>query len=177
MTQHRLLTNHLPGTGGKLKAEPGHFIVEELPLYAPTGAGEHVYLNIVREDWTTRKLVEAMGRLFQLKDKDIGTAGLKDRQARAGQMFSLHLHKTPPDEVAARVQGELGVEVRSASRHANKLKTGHLKANRFEILLTDTHPDALERARHKWEHLQKQQIPNYYGEQRFGKDADNAQRG
>jgi tRNA pseudouridine13 synthase len=44
----------LPGIGGEIKAEPAHFVVEEIPLYEPVGEGEHVYVCLIREEWTTR---------------------------------------------------------------------------------------------------------------------------
>ena len=31
----------LPGIGGEIKAEPAHFVVEEIPLYKPVEEGEH----------------------------------------------------------------------------------------------------------------------------------------
>ena len=42
------VTPELPGTGGELKSSPEHFVVDEVPLYEPSGAGEHVYLRIGR---------------------------------------------------------------------------------------------------------------------------------
>ena len=41
-------TQELPGIGGHLRAAPDSFIVEEIPLYQPSGAGQHLYVNIPR---------------------------------------------------------------------------------------------------------------------------------
>jgi tRNA pseudouridine13 synthase len=41
-----LTTSALPGTGGEAKVSPEDFLVEELPAYLPSGAGEHLYLWI-----------------------------------------------------------------------------------------------------------------------------------
>lgn len=172
-----LISAHLPGTGGQLKTDATHFIVEELPLYPASGEGEHIYLTITREERETRALVRDMMRLFQLREADIGTAGLKDRQARTTQTFSLHLHKLDPDVAARRVETELGVQVDAATRHSNKLRTGHLAGNRFEILLVDVTADALRLAEEKWAYLRQRALPNFYGEQRFGREGDNAARG
>ncbi len=171
------VTEDLPGIGGTLKEDASHFIVEEIPLYTASGSGEHIYLTLTRENRETRALIRDMTRLFHLREADIGTAGLKDRNARSTQTFSLHLHKQDPEEVARRVESELGVQVLNASRHGNKLRTGHLAGNRFEILVADPHPDALNFAAQKWKALQSQAVPNYYGEQRFGREGDNAARG
>ena len=55
-----LVTPDLPGTGGTFKAVPGDFVVEELPLYEPSGEGEHVYLRVRREGRTTHELARSL---------------------------------------------------------------------------------------------------------------------
>ncbi|MGZ3479586.1 MAG: tRNA pseudouridine(13) synthase TruD, partial [Myxococcaceae bacterium] len=40
------LTAGLPGTGGRFRATPEDFEVEELPAYLPSGQGEHLFLWI-----------------------------------------------------------------------------------------------------------------------------------
>ncbi len=177
MLDHPILSAHLPGTGGTLKQSATDFIVVEEPLYEPCGEGEHVYVRLTREDRNTRDLVKDLTRLFAISDRGIGTAGLKDRHARTTQTFSLHLHTADPEDVARRMESELGVNIESASRHRNKLKTGHLRGNRFDILLRDVVPDAVERLQRKQEYFSGGRLPNYYGEQRFGAEGDNALRG
>ncbi|MEQ9366880.1 MAG: tRNA pseudouridine(13) synthase TruD [Leptospirales bacterium] len=172
-----MVTANLPGIGGRIKSDAAHFVVKEIPLYPATGSGEHIYLTITREDRETRAIVRDMTRLFQLREADIGTAGLKDRHARTTQTFSLHLHKLDPDEAARRVESELDVRVDAVTRHGNKLRTGHLAGNHFEILVAEPVADAHQRARAKWELLRQRAVPNYYGEQRFGREGDNAERG
>ncbi|MBK7643891.1 MAG: tRNA pseudouridine(13) synthase TruD [Planctomycetes bacterium] len=171
-----LVTAHLPGVGGALKSRPADFVVEELPLYLPSGSGEHVYLSIVREGATTKEIESALGRLFALPSRAIGTAGMKDKQARTTQTFSLHLHEGEPLELARRVEGELGLRVLSSARHANKLRMGHLLGNRFRVLLRDAHPEALTRAQAITDELSAHGLPNAFGPQRFGADGDNAER-
>jgi len=120
--------------------------------------------------------VVALGRLFRLPSRAIGTAGMKDKQARATQSFSLHMHQGDPAEIAARVAGELGLRVLSAARHENKLRTGHLAGNRFRALLRGAAPEALERGRAIAELLEAEGLPNAFGAQRFGARGDNAER-
>jgi len=40
------LTKDFPGIGGSLKGRAEDFFVQEIPLYEPSGAGEHVYCEI-----------------------------------------------------------------------------------------------------------------------------------
>ncbi|NOX62753.1 MAG: tRNA pseudouridine(13) synthase TruD, partial [Chloroflexi bacterium] len=39
------ITSDLPGTGGQIKVEPEHFVVEEVPLYEPGGEGDHLFVR------------------------------------------------------------------------------------------------------------------------------------
>ena len=47
------ITRELPGVGGVLKVSPEDFVVEEVPAYAPTGAGDHVFVTIEKRDLST----------------------------------------------------------------------------------------------------------------------------
>ncbi|MEW5725921.1 MAG: tRNA pseudouridine(13) synthase TruD [Thermodesulfobacteriota bacterium] len=171
------ITANLTGVGGRIKDEPGHFVVEEIPLYEPCGQGDHVYLRLAREGLTTRDLVLSLADLFGLKETDVGCAGQKDKQARTVQTFSLYLPRTDAAEAAQRAGAELPVEVVSVSRHTNKLKTGHLLGNRFTIVLADPAPGAIETAKTIAKTLAEKGLPNYFGEQRFGREGDNAAKG
>src|SRR5438128_1991164 len=45
-----LLTSELPGVGGRIKAFPEDFEVEEIPAYEPSGTGEFLFLWIEKCD-------------------------------------------------------------------------------------------------------------------------------
>lgn len=170
------ITPDLPGIGGQIKAEPAHFIVEEIPLYPPAGEGDHVYVCLTREGWTTRALQERLAALFNLPETAVGCAGQKDKWARATQVFSLLL-RDDETSVARRIAENLPVTVEWVRRHRNKLKTGHLLGNRFQIVVVDPVPEAIARARAIAAALAERGLPNFYGDQRFGIAGDNARRG
>jgi tRNA pseudouridine13 synthase len=70
--------------------------------------------------------------------------------------------------------------VLEAARHGNKLKTGHLRGNRFVLVLRGVHCDqdtAVSRTRAILAALSTSGMPNYFGPQRFGARGDNAARG
>ena len=171
------LTADLPGIGGRIKSSPEHFSVEEIPLYPPLGEGDHLYMGIVREGWTTRAVQQKLARLFDVKDADVGYAGMKDRQARVAQTFSLCLPGVDPEDALERARAHLPFDAAFAVRHATKLRTGQLAGNRFGILVVDAVPDALDRARRIAEAAAPSGLPNYFGEQRFGMRGDNARAG
>jgi len=176
-------TDDLPGIGGKLRAKSEHFVVEEIPLYEPQGSGQHLYINITRTGLTTKEVEAACARLFSLKRSQIGHAGLKDKNARTTQTFSLDLGVQPgiaDEAVAARLSDAVGVQVNWVRRHRNKLKTGHLLGNRFEIVVSEpdcSAEECLARCHRIAERLIAQGLPNYFGPQRMGREGANVAQG
>lgn len=170
-----LISADLPGTGGLIKVEPDHFIVEEVPLYEPSGEGEHLFVLITRAERTTRQVVDDLASGLGIPATDIGYAGLKDRQARTTQMFSLP--GVQVDQVEA-VTADLDLELVWTAANNRKLRTGHLLGNRFTItVLEPTAPDALDRAEAIITALTERGLPNFFGTQRFGRFGDNAEQG
>jgi tRNA pseudouridine13 synthase len=61
-----------------------------------------------------------------------------------------------------------GVTVVAASLHTNKLKLGHLKGNRFRIIVRDVSPVAQSRTPEILDVIGRCGVPNYFGFQRYG---------
>ena len=176
------ITPDLPGIGGRVKAKPEHFMVEEIPLYEPSGSGEHLYGNITKKEATTRDIQLGLAELFGLKPEDVGKAGLKDRNAVTTQAFSLHIQDAgvAPNEAKRIIEDGLGVQVNWAKYHGNKLRAGHLRGNRFTVTVTDLAVPvnrALEVIGQVSGRLNLHGLPNYYGEQRTGEEGDNVASG
>lgn len=167
------LTADLPGIGGDLKQQPGDFEVEEIPAYLPVGAGEHLFLWIEKTGLTTEQLTKHLVHTLRVPHRDIGVAALKDRHAVTRQFISV------PAKFADRVPAVETDQVRvlSATLHQNKLRTGHLRGNRFSILLRNVPPNALESSNAIASRLQQSGVPNYFGEQRFGAAGETAMLG
>ncbi len=165
-----LSTTSLPGTGGVVRVTPEDFEVEELPAYLPSGNGEHLFLWIEKRGRNTRDVVRELAAKLSLPERELGFAGLKDKAAVTRQYVSAP--RVDPARGQA-LSGE-GWRVLSAARHENKLKTGHLKGNRFCIRIRETVPGALERAKACAEALERQGLPNAFGPQRFGRQGLNA---
>ncbi|MSP63516.1 MAG: tRNA pseudouridine(13) synthase TruD [Myxococcales bacterium] len=166
-------TAHLAGTGGLLKVTPEDFVVEELPAYPPSGEGSHLFLTVEKRGITTQEMVRRIARELGISPDDIGTAGQKDRQAVARQMVSV----PALDPLRASNLKLEGVEVLNAARHQNKLRTGHLRGNRFTITLRGVTDGAEARARAILDVLCASWLPNRFGAQRFGMHGDNAAAG
>ena len=124
------LTEDLPGTGGTLRARDEDFVVDEEPAYLPSGTGDHVFVRIEKRGLATPVAVTQLARALGVKDRDIGVAGMKDRHAVTTQWLSLPPPVTP--EAALAVIAE-GLRVLEARRHGHKLRTGHVRGNRFRL--------------------------------------------
>jgi tRNA pseudouridine13 synthase len=123
-----------------------------------------------------------LAELFNLRPRNIGTAGLKDKYAVTTQTFSILFEKNDvrPEDATALIEGSLNVEVNWAKFHDNKLRAGHLIGNRFKIMITDTRlppSQAAERSRRIAEMIHLKGLPNYYGEQRIGRDGEKVREG
>lgn len=176
LVQPPFVTGHLPGIGGTLKAIPEHFQVEEVLPYAPCGAGEHVFVKLRRAGWNTADAAAALGEVFGLKGPDIGWGGRKDKNAVTTQTFSLRLPMDLPLTAVEDRLRSLPFEVIELQRHGNKLKIGHVAANRFRIVVSGVGPQADARAAAIAAALKSGGVPNYYGEQRFGHQFRNLDR-
>ena len=169
------LTAEIPGTGGVLRASEDDFFVDEEPAYLPAGSGDHVFVRIEKRGLTSRHAAGAIARALGIGERDIGIAGLKDRHAVTRQWLSLPPPVTPE---AARALALPGITVLEAARHPHKLRTGHVRANRFRLRVRGVEAGAAERAREILARLAEAPgAPNWYGEQRFGREGDNAARG
>ncbi len=165
----RLLTANLPGTGGHVKADPDDFRVTEIPLYQPSGTGQHVYLYVEKRGLGAMEAAATLARAFGKPGRLVGMAGLKDARAVTRQWVSLE--GIDPAKAAGL---ELpGLKVLAVSRHRNRLKIGHLAGNRFEVRVRGTDLDPLPRARAVLEVLRQRGLPNAFDAQRFGRRGDN----
>jgi len=168
-----LVTEDLAGIGGRIKQEPEDFEVEEIPAYEPSGSGAHVYLWIEKRAMGAEYFSRQVARRLGIANNEVGTAGLKDRQAVTRQWVSV------PDVASdrlANLEGE-GIHVLRVTRHPNKLKPGHLRGNRFRILVRGPHPEAGARLPALLERIRQLGVPNYYGPQRFGRNGETLKLG
>ena len=167
------LTRDFPGIGGTLKNRAEDFFVQEIPLYEPSGQGEHVFAEIQKVNLTTFDAINGIAHAFNISSRDIGYAGLKDAKAITRQIVSI----PGTTEAAVMALKIPGLSVLWAQRHANKLKLGHLKANRFAVKIRDVSPTDVIKLRPVIDELQRRGMPNYFGEQRFGRRGDNDKLG
>lgn len=160
----------VPPLQGRLRSTPEDFVVEEILGYDAEGAGEHALLWVEKRgantDWVARELAKFAG----VGQVAVGYAGMKDRHAVTRQTFSVQLAGKPDPDWSTFPHPE--IKVLAATRHSRKLKRGALRGNRFVLALRDVSGDR-EAAARVLQQIATRGVPNYYGEQRFGREGGN----
>ncbi|HEY2512039.1 MAG TPA: tRNA pseudouridine(13) synthase TruD, partial [Polyangiaceae bacterium] len=164
---------------GILKSSPEDFVVEEIPLYEPSGQGDHLYVRFTKRNLPTDVVVRTMARALGVDARDVGVPGLKDKVGVTTQTISLPVPRgLASDALEAKVRALSleGVSILDARRHGNKLRTGHLAGNRFTIVLRGVAEAEVAGAIATLERIGREGAPNGFGTQRFGREGDNAER-
>lgn len=159
-----------PVADGRLRRTPEDFQVSEIPLLEPEGNGEHIWLLVRKRLLNTAEVAAQLARCARVPLRDVGYAGLKDRLAVTEQWFSVHLPGgTTPDWSTIE---SADIDILRVARHSRKLRRGTLRGNRFRILVRDLVADSAL-LRQRLEQIAAEGVPNYFGEQRFGRDGSN----
>lgn len=161
-----------PKTKGILKAEPTHFFVSETLNFTPKGEGEHFLVRIRKIGENTKYVANELAKACGVPSRDVSWAGLKDRHAITEQWFSVHLAGKPDPDLTHFVESHSGIDaILATTRHDKKLRPGDLIGNHFRLTLSALEAnDDLEARLHM---IQAKGVPNYFGEQRFGRDGNN----
>lgn len=152
-----------PTVTAQIRAEAADFVVVEELNFEPSGAGEHILLQIEKTGQNTQYIARELAKFTGLRVRDISYAGLKDRHAITRQWFCF---KWPiKQELPWQTWQLTGSKILQVLRHYRKLRLGALKSNHFTLKLTAVSdvPALLQRIP-----LLQAGVPNYYGEQRFG---------
>ncbi|MGH1428903.1 MAG: tRNA pseudouridine(13) synthase TruD [Arenicella sp.] len=162
-----------PQATADIKAVPEDFEVAEFMDVECTGEGEHIWLNIKKVKMHTDQVAKSLARLAEVHPKDVGISGMKDFLASTSQWFSVWLPGVRDEDLPDwySLQSD-SVQILSIKRHSRKLKRGTHQGNRFKILLRnlDGNKQVIEQ---KLQLLKDVGVPNYFGEQRFGRGGSN----
>jgi tRNA pseudouridine13 synthase len=160
----------LPPARGRIKQSDDDFVVEEILGFEPDGEGPHAWLQICKRGTNTAWLAGALARLAGVARRDVGYAGLKDRAAVTTQWFSVPIEGREEPDWSDMDSAQ--VQVLRVTRHRKKLRRGIQKGNRFRIRVQAVEGDH-EQILGRVAELGRGGAPNYFGEQRFGRDNGN----
>lgn len=162
-----------PAGCGRLRERPEDFVVDELLGFSPDGEGEHQLLRVRKTDANTEWVARQIAAFAGVPNQAVSWAGLKDRHAVTTQWFSVHtgVHGGPDWEGLT----DPFFSVLEAHHHRRKLRIGALTGNRFRIRVRGFDGDRVELVR-RLDQVSRQGVPNYFGEQRFGRGEGNLYR-
>ncbi|MEM6795161.1 MAG: tRNA pseudouridine(13) synthase TruD [Acidobacteriota bacterium] len=159
----------------RFRARPEDFEVEELPLYAPAGAGPFLWLWIEKRGLDTAAMAADIARALGLPRREVGWAGRKDRHAVTRQAITVPAHaeaRLPDlDSLGA------GLRILEVQRTDERLRTGQLIGNRFRLRVVEVEADQADDAARALARLEERGLANRFGAQRYGRDGRNAERG
>lgn len=148
-------------------------MVDEEPAYEPCGKGDHLYVQVEKKGWSMERLLLHLRDALDISQGEIGYAGLKDQHAVTRQWISVPIRC---EERLEKVENG-AVRVVDTARHTNKIRTGHLRGNRFNILLRGTPENRVDAVRKVTDWVAANGMVNIFGNQRFGRDLESARVG
>ncbi len=154
----------------RIRQENADFQVNEQLGFELSGDGEHDDLRIEKHGANTSWVARGLARVAGIGESDVGYAGLKDRHAVTTQWFSV---RRPAGNKADWQELELqGVRLLHEARHLRKLRRGAHTGNHFRIALRNLAENG-ETLSERLSNIRQAGVPNYFGEQRFGRDGGN----
>jgi len=155
------------------KQNKDDFVVTEIPLYEFSGEGEHIIVKFRKKDLTTWDALSIFAEQLGCKNRDIGYAGLKDKNAMTVQQISI------PKSCEEKLNkfNHANIKILETNRHNNKIKIGHLKGNKFFIRLKRVTPMDARKIEEAISRIVNFGMPNYFGFQRFGIEGNNYEKG
>ena len=151
-----------------IRSKPSEFEVTEELGFELSGDGEHDYLYVEKTNANTEWVSRQLAKFAGVPQRDVGYAGLKDRRAVTQQWFSVPQRHSPDWHRLEAV----GVRLLRVERHDRKLRRGAHSGNRFRIVLRGALPPTGE-LNERLGQIVDHGVPNYYGDQRFGRDGGN----
>ncbi len=153
-----------------MRSVPEDFQVDELPAFEATGEGEHLLLDIRKRGANTVAIAKRLAQWAGVTEMAVSYAGQKDRHAVTTQRFSVHLPRRVSPDIAALDSDEM--QVLASTWHNRKLQRGALAGNRFKLVLREVQGDT-PAIGERLQAIASRGLPNWFGEQRFGRDGGN----
>ena len=158
-----------PTATGIIKQSASDFRVIEDLGYTADQHGEQLLIRLRKTGCNTRFVADALAKFLKIPAREVSYAGMKDRHAVTEQTFCARL---PGKEMPSFDLFTLeGVEILDVARHQRKVRIGGLAGNFFELIVRDI--SDVTSVNERLTAIAQHGVPNYFGEQRFGRDRHN----
>jgi tRNA pseudouridine13 synthase len=144
----------------KVKQQPDDFQVEEITSISPS-EGPFALYRLEKRGWSTPDALAALRRRWRIEPRRLSYGGLKDRHAATVQYLTifhgprrnLHHH-----DIAVQYLGQA----------ARPYTSRDIEANRFRLTVRDLPPESRPLIEERLAKLEREGVPNYFDDQRFG---------
>jgi len=153
----------------KFYQTPTDFVVDEIASREFKGKGNYLILHVKKVEMTTWDMIAIFAEYLSVPAQKIGYAGLKDKHATTTQYISVDASY----EKMLKKFYHKQIKILSTTRDSHSIRMGDLAGNRFSINLhfvDNIDAGRIEKVARK---IAKNGLPNYFGYQRFGRDADS----
>lgn len=144
------------------------FKVQEIALKEFKNKGNFLILHVEKIELTTWDMVAAFAEYLDIPAQKIGYAGLKDKHATTTQYLSIELKHQGKLKKFTHPQ----IRIIETFKDSNSIQMGDLQGNRFSINLYNVDQISAGRIEKLARKIEKHGLANYFGYQRFGRDAD-----
>jgi tRNA pseudouridine13 synthase len=144
----------------KLKQQPDDFQVEEITPVTPS-EGAYALYRLEKRGWSTPDALAALRRRWRIEPRRIAYGGLKDRHAATVQYLTIFhgpRRNLRHHDIALQYLGQVATPYTSKD----------IQANRFRLTLRDLPADARPAIEARLVLLEREGVPNYFDDQRFG---------
>ena len=156
--------NEAPGVGGRLRASPEDFRVEECETLPPLTGGPYLVCRLTKRNWEQGKVIRAITDRLGISHRRCSFAGTKDRRAVTTQAIALY----NVTEEAVRALAIPDLTLKPLGQANRGFALGDLEGNRFRIVVRECETDDLETRAATAARAAGTGLPNYVGLQRFG---------
>ncbi|MFH1275687.1 MAG: tRNA pseudouridine(13) synthase TruD [Candidatus Woesearchaeota archaeon] len=143
----------------KLKQIPEDFIVKEISNLKLENSGKYLYFKLKKKERNTMDAIKEIAKKLNIREKNIGFAGSKDRQAVTEQLISI-FGKSKESVLTTKINN---VSLEYLGNAHQPISLGDLEGNYFEIVVRD-----LDETINIDDKIKL--IPNYFDEQRFSQN-------
>lgn len=145
----------------KVKRLPSDFVVEELTDVEPREGGLFALYRLRKEGLSTLEAVEEIQKRWQLPRQKLAWGGLKDKHASTVQFLTIH--RGP-----RRGLEQTGLTLEFVGWVDRPFEARDIQGNRFRVVLRAFTADDLQQALKTLPAVQRDGLPNYFDDQRFG---------
>ncbi len=150
----------------KIKCQPEDFRVDEATELQPNEQGPFALYRLTKQSLGTPEAVEALAQRWKINHRQVAYGGMKDKHALTSQHITIQ--RGPRRGIT-----QTNLEVEYLGQVSQPFSPHLISANRFQLVMRDMIDKELKHAVAPIPIVQRDGLPNYFDDQRFGSVGDS----